>query len=278
MILVTGATGTVGRAVLTELVERGVGVRAVTRDPGAAGLPTGVEVVAADLTDPASLTPHLDGVEAVFLVWPSADPAVTAATVPTLVKLLADRVPRIVYLSAQAVESGAGSAWAIVEEAVETSGAVWTILRPTGFAANTLMWADQIRSGDVVRWPYGEAARSLVHERDLAEVAVLALTRDGHGGARYVLTGPATSTQREQVEAIGRAIGRELSWTELPRPAALTILTEALSDPVYALAVLDGWAGFAARPETVTDTVREITGRPARSYAEWAVDHRDRFR
>jgi uncharacterized protein YbjT (DUF2867 family) len=119
-------------------------------------------------------------------------------------------VPRIVYLSAQAAGERPDSFWAAVERLVEASGAQWTILRPTGFAANTLMWADQVRSSDVVRWVYGAAARSLIHERDIAAVAVRTLTGPGHAGERYVLTGPQAVTQAEQVRAIGAAIGRPL--------------------------------------------------------------------
>jgi uncharacterized protein YbjT (DUF2867 family) len=226
MILVTGATGSVGRAVVAELTARGEAVRAMTRDPGATALPTGVDVVRADLADPASLAPHLGDVSAVFLIWPFTDPAVAASTALEVAKVLAARVPRIVYLSAQAADGQPASFWAIVEGAIEASGAEWTFLRPVGFAANTLIWADQIRSGDVVRWPYGDAARSLVHERDLAEVAVRALTGRGHTGARYVLTGPARVTQVEQVRTIGRAIGRDLRWVEQPREEALRALTD----------------------------------------------------
>lgn len=235
-------------------------------------------MVGADLADPASVAGHLDGIRAVFLVWPVTDPQRTAALAPGLVGALADRVTRLVYLSAYGTGDDPGSFWGIVERAVTSAVAEWTILRPTGFAANTLMWAEQIRAGDVVRWPYGNAARSLVHERDLADVAVHALTRDGHAGARYELTGPTTLTQREQVHALGRALGRELRWVEMPRPEALRVLTGALGDASFATAVLDGWARFAVRPEPVTDTVARITGGPARSYAEWATEHADRFR
>lgn len=135
------------------------------------------------------------------------------------------------YLSAQAAAGQPDSFWALAERAIEDSGASWTFLRPTGFAANTLMWADQIRSGNVVRWPFGGAARALIDERDIAAVAVRALTGDGHAGTRYLLSGPAVLTQAEQLAAIGQAIGRELRWRELPRPAAVQELTAAWGDP-----------------------------------------------
>jgi uncharacterized protein YbjT (DUF2867 family) len=140
------------------------------------------------------------------------------------------------------------------------------------------MWADQIRSGDVVRWSYGEAARSLIHERDIAAVAVRALAEEGHAGARYVLTGPRTLTQVEEVQAIGAAIGRPLSWEELPLDEARAHLTQAFGDRAFAEGALEAWAEFVRRPELVTTTVQEVTGAPARSFAEWAGDHAADFR
>jgi uncharacterized protein YbjT (DUF2867 family) len=278
MILVTGATGTVGREVVSLLVARGERVRAVSRTPATAGLPDGVEVVAADLAEPASLTPHLADVDAVFLIWPFTDPAVARKHAPEVTRLIAATATRIVYLSAPGAADQPESFWAVVERAVEASGAEWTFLRPVGFAANTLMWAGQIRAGDVVRWPYGAAARSLVHERDLAEVAVAALTSAGHSGARHLLSGPATLTQEEQVHAIGRAVGRDLRWSEMPLGEARQMLAAAFGDPDFAETALRGWAAFVDHPEQVTDTVERITGHPARPYAEWAADHAAAFR
>ncbi|MBY8871483.1 NAD(P)H-binding protein [Micromonospora sp. PLK6-60] len=277
MILVTGATGTVGREVVSLLAARGERVRAVSRRPATAELPDGVQVVAADLADPASLAPHLTGVRAVFLIWPFTDPAAARARAPEVARLIAARGARIVYLSAPGAEYPE-TFWGIVERAVEESGAPWTFLRPVGFAANTLGWAGQIRAGDVVRWPYGAAARSLVHERDLAEVAVAALTTDDHLGARHLISGPTTLTQEEQVHAIGRVLGRELRWSEQPVEEARRALTASFGDAAFADLALAGWAGFVAEPEAVTDTVETVTGHPARSYAEWVADHAADFR
>ncbi|MFC0004645.1 SDR family oxidoreductase [Micromonospora siamensis] len=277
MILVTGATGTVGREVVSLLATRGERVRAVTRKPEAAELPAGVEVVAADLADPASLAPHLAGVDAVFLIWPFTDPAVARTHAPEVARLIAERGARAVYLSAPGADQP-DTFWGIVERAVEASGAPWTFLRPVGFAANTLMWARQVRAGDEVRWPYPAAARSLVHERDLAEVAVAALTTDRHLGDRLLISGPGTLTQEEQVHTIGRVIGRELRWAEQPLDEARRGLTAAFGDPAFADAALAGWAAFVDRPEAVTDTVERVTGHPARPYAEWVADHADAFR
>src|SRR5215467_14747051 len=212
MIAVVGGTGRVGRQVAAQLRERDLPVKVVTRGLNLAGAPSGAEVVHAPLADPASLEPHLAGAQALFLVWPFTSPQLTAGLAPKVAEVTARHAGRIVYLSAQAAADQPGSFWALVERAIEESGAAWTFLRPTGFAANTLMWADQIRSDDMVRWPFGPAARALIDERDIAAAAVRALTGDGHDGARYLLSGPAVLTQAEHLAAIGQVIGRELRW------------------------------------------------------------------
>jgi uncharacterized protein YbjT (DUF2867 family) len=268
MIFVIGATGKVGRHVVAGLLEQNVAVRALARYPNAAGLPSGIEVVSGDLLAPEGLAAQLDRAEAVFLVWPFF----TADGACDVVDVLARHARRIVYLSAEAAGGRSDSFWAAVERAIERSATEWMFLRPTGFAANTLMWADQIRDSGVVRWPYGQAARSLIHERDIAAVAVRALTEDGHAGARYVLTGPETLTQVEQVHAIGDAIGRPLRWEERSREDA-----EAQIAGVPDTA-LDTWASFVETPELVTSTVEDVTGEPERPFGEWAHDHTQDFR
>src|SRR5258708_5129107 len=278
MFVVVGGTGRVGRQVAAQLRERGLPVRVVTRGRNPAAAPRGAEVARADLADPVSLEPHLLGAQAVFLVWPFTSPEMTAGLAPKVAEIAARHARRIVYLSAQAAADQPGSFWAVVERAIEDSGDSWTFLRPTGFAANTLMWADQIRSGGVVRWPFGAAARALIDERDIAAVAVRALAGDGHDGARYLLSGPAVLTQVEQLAAIGHAIGRELRWQELPRQAALAALAAAWGDPAFAEMALDAWEWFVDHPETVTSAVQDLTGAPARSFADWAAANAAAFR
>jgi uncharacterized protein YbjT (DUF2867 family) len=278
VILVTGATGTVGRQVVTQLNERGVPVRAVTRDPASAGLPAGVEVVRGDLADPASLEPHLAEVDSVFLVWPFTPSELAVGLGARVVEILARHVTRFVYLSAQAAAGRPDSFWATMERLIEDSGAAWTFLRPTGFAANTLMWADQIRSYGVVRWPYGAAARSLVHEHDLAAVAVRVLTEDRHAGQRYLLTGPEVVTQAEQVHIIGEVTGRPVRWEELAPEEARRELLAAWGDPSFVDSALATWAGLVTQPEPVTRVVEEIIGVPARPFRQWAGDHISDFR
>lgn len=274
MILVTGATGNVGRRVVERLTAAGHGVRAVTRDPSRANLPAGVEVVAADLADPETVRPHLDGVRAVFLIWPFVDPAATAQLAPRVAAVLAGAgSPRVVYVSAASAEADPGSFWALVERAIVASGLPWTMLRPTGIATNTLGWAEPIRAEGVVRWPYGAAARSMVQEDDIAAVAVESLTSDRHDRRTYVLTGPRTVTQAEQVRIIGQAIGRDVRWEDVPAEAVRPMLATAMGSAAFADAALAGWAAMAETPEQVTGDVAAVLGRPARTFADWAADH-----
>jgi uncharacterized protein YbjT (DUF2867 family) len=267
-ILVTGATGKVGRFVVRGLLERGDAVLALVREPATAGLPAETKLVRGDIRAPDLLAEDLDGIDGVFLVWPF----LIADGADDVVEALAGRAQRVVYLSAEPASHRPDSFWAVVERAVERFAGEWTFLRPTGFAANTVMWADQIRRSDVVRWVYGQAARSLIDERDIAAVAVRALTEAGHDGARHVLSGPRAVKQVEQVETIGDAIGRRLRWEEISRDEVQREL-EGLPD-----SALDTWASFVSEPEVVTTTVEVLTGTPARQFSEWARDNSDRFR
>ena len=271
-ILVTGATGRVGGQVLAQLPRDGV--RALVRDPATATLPDGVDVVRGDLSDPTTLDAAAKGVDSVFLVFPTmrADP-VAAEVIAALTR----HARHVVYLSAAGVaeqHDGTGiiGSHARLEHLIEESGAEWTFLRPSGFAANTLMWAEQIRAGDVVRWFHGAATRSLIHEYDIAAVAVRALTEDGHADARYHITGPGQLTQVEQVHAIGQAIGRPLRFEQLTSEEAVRDLFAGMPSGI-AGSIVDGHAEMVRHPEPVTSTVLDITGTQARTFAQWATDH-----
>ncbi|MGH3620834.1 MAG: NAD(P)H-binding protein [Sciscionella sp.] len=280
VIQVIGATGKVGRQVVSRLVDAGAAVRALARDPGAAGLPAGVDVVRGDLARPETVEAALDGVSSVFLVWPF----LTADAAPAVLDVVRRHARHVVYLSSMGGSDGRGGKTAAagfhadMERLIEKSGLAWTFLRPSGFAANTLGWAAQIRAGGVVHWPHGAASRSLIHERDIAGVAALALTGDGHDGARYLLTGPERITQVEQVAAIGEAIGRHLRYEEIPSEPVRDQLLASGWTPEFANSALQAWAAFVNEPEVVTTTVHELTGRPARRFQEWATDHADDFR
>ncbi|HEY3752434.1 MAG TPA: NAD(P)H-binding protein [Pseudonocardiaceae bacterium] len=269
-ILVTGATGTVGGQLLNQLPADNV--RVLVRDPAKAALPDGVDVVRGDLSDPASLDTAVKDVDSVFLVFPTLQADQVA---PEVIDALTRHAPHIVYLSAAAVAdehdgTGIVGSHARLEHLIEESGAEWTFVRPTGFAKNALMWADQIRAGDVVRWFHGAATRSLIHEHDIAAVAARALTTNGHVGARYHVTGPEQLTLVEQVHAIGEAIGRPLRFDELAPEDAVR---ELFPDSPFAKSIVDGHAKMVRNPEPVTSTVLDITGTQARTFAQWAADH-----
>ena len=252
-ILVTGATGMVGRSVVVQLLDAGAKVRALARNPGSARLPGRAEVMRGDLTDPATLRAARDGTGAVFLLWPFT----SAEAAPPVVEALAAGGRRIVFLSSMGTgpdpAQDAGTAFhADIERMIRASGLEWTFLRAGGFAANARVWTPQIAVGDDVRWPYAKAARSLIHERDIAAVAVRALTENGHAGAVHVLTGPETITQEDQVQAIGEAIGRPLRYQEIPADEALQQMLADGWPQAFAEHALGYWATLVAHPEPVT--------------------------
>lgn len=278
-VLVVGATGNVGYNVVNQLAGAGVKVRATSRNPKTAHLPGAAEVVRVDLEDAATLRAAAEGVEAVFLMvrgFTTKPEAITEA--------LTGRARRIVFLSSMAVDDAAkvqtnpiGKVHAEMEEAIRATGAEWTFLRPGAFATNTLgWWGPQLKAGDVVRWPYGEAAWASIHEADIAAVAVRALTGDGHAGKKYVLTGGESLTQREQLRTIGESIGRTLRFEEVSAEAAREQMKAYLPEFVVDR-LLPMWANAVGRPALVTHTVEEATGSPARSFWQWALDHANEF-
>jgi uncharacterized protein YbjT (DUF2867 family) len=285
-ILVTGATGFVGRNVVAQLVRAGASVRALTRKPATAKLPMEVEVVQGDLSQPATLVPTLEGIDRMYL-FPVEE---TARELVTLAKQAGVR--RIVDLSAASVTVGLHTN--PVEQAVEESGLEWTHVRPCGFMANMLqIWAPSIRAERVVRYPFADEPMNLIHEADIAAVATAALLEDSHVGAIYTLTGPALITVRDQVRAIGEALGEEVRYEEVTRERARELMKAqggfAAESADLMLGFIDYGGGEAAGADGYSDQdwsalmrpwpdVEKVTGRPARSYAEWARDHVEDFR
>lgn len=276
-ILVSGATGTVGGQVVKQLAEVGADVRALVRNPDAAALADGVEVARGDLSDPASLEQPLRDVGAVFLVWPF----MTSAGADDVLGAIKRHARRVVYLSADGVRpamerqiSPIHQFHAELERAVQRSGLGWVFLHPASFASNNLSWAPQIRGG-VVREAFGSRVRALIHEADIAAVAVHALTHDDLLGTRPVLTGPEALTTAEQVTALGDALGMPVRFEEI---SPQTAREEALASgwPPDLVAALFDDNGFET--QRTTTTVEDIIGRPPRSIREWALDHADDFR
>lgn len=281
-ILVIGATGTVGRQVVSQLIAANVRVRAMVRNPDAANLPTQVEIVRGDLTLPDTLDPALDGADAVFLVWTAPGTAVA----PALARI-AKHVPQVVFLSAPhqtahpffQQPNPVATMHKEIERLIEVSGLQWTFLRPGMFAANSLFWwAPAIRAGnDIVRWPYAQAPTAPIHEHDIAAVAVRTLCEDGHYSKDYVLTGPESLSQSEQVGIIGEVISRPLRFEEISPEEAQHELLTVMPLPAIRM-LLNAWAAAMGQPAFVTSTVTEITGTPARTFRDWVSDHAAEFR
>lgn len=280
-ILVTGATGQVGRHVVNELRAAGADVRALVRNPDRANAADSVALVRGDLSVPETLEASLEGIDAVFLVWPF----LTVELAPAVLEVIAKHTRRLVYLSAASASDDRKETakrpalfHTEMERLIAAAAFDWTFLRPTGFATNTLGWAPMIRAESVVRWPFGKATRSLIHERDIAAVAARALTSDRHIGQAYVLSGPNALTQIEQVEIIGEALGRTVRYEDLPPDEARKQLLAAWGNPVFVESAIEGWGQMVVQPEVVTSTVEQITGKSARTFREWAVEHVADFR
>jgi uncharacterized protein YbjT (DUF2867 family) len=280
-VLVTGATGRVGRAVVDQLLIAGVPVRALTRRPEAAGLPPTVEIVAGDLTVPESLDAAFLGASAVFLLW-TAPPATASA----VIERLASHTRRVVFLSSPhrtphpffQQPNPLARFHGDVERLIAAAGLESTMIRPGMFASNAqFWWGPAIRAGEVVRWPYGAAETAPIDERDVAAVAARALYEDGHAGGDYVLTGPESLSQAEQVSVIGAVLGRRIPFEELPPEDFRRQTADTWPGPVVDM-LLAAWSATIGRPAFVTSTVADVIGSPPRMFRQWVADHVDAFR
>ena len=285
-ILVTGASGNVGRLVVRGLEGVGAEVRALSRNRRD-DLPEGVEGVVGDLASPETLGDALKGVDRVFL-FPVPETAERVVE-----KARAAGVSRVVTLSSGAVTNGFDTDFHLpVERAVEASGMQWTHVRPGEFALNKLwLWGPSIRAERVVRDPEPEAAWYPVHERDIADVAVAALAGEGHTGRACTLNGPELVSHREQVAAIAEAIGVPVRLDVVePRVAREYYLAQGgfAAENADFLLGFEDYSGGEMDPEDLegfdpagvgpVTTSEEVTGRPARTFREWARDHAADFR
>jgi uncharacterized protein YbjT (DUF2867 family) len=281
MIVVTGATGNVGRSLVRAAVRAGERVRAVSRGRLPVDLPPGAGHAQADLAVPETLRAAFGGAEALFLHDGGAgghglDPG-------AILDVARDAgVRRVVLLSSQGVATrpqspSHGGVMRAAEEAVRASGLAWTILRPGGFASNAYAWAESVRAERAVAAPFGDVGIPLIDPADIAEVGAAALIADGHKGHVYELTGPAVITPRQQAGAIGAALGEPVRFVELTRAEAQARMTRFLPAPVVqtTLAVLGAPNAEELR---LSPDVERVLGRAPRTFAEWARRNVEAFR
>lgn len=281
MIVVTGATGNVGRSLVRAMAEAGEPVTAVSRGTAPVNLPRGTRYVRADLAAPETLRPALDGAEALFL-HDGGTGGVGLDPRAILDVARAAGVRRVVLLSSQGVvtrpESAShGGVMRAVEEAVRESGLAWTILRPGVFASNAYAWAESVRAERTVEAPFGDVGIPVIDPADIAEVVAVALRKDEHAGRAYELNGPAAVTPRQQAEAIGAALGEPVRFVELTRAEARARMAAFMPEPSVetSLAVLGEPRAAELR---LSPDVEHVLGRAPRPFAEWARRNVEAFR
>lgn len=276
MILVTGATGNAGGAVVRALVNSGEQVRAVARDVNRVPLPAGVEEVAGNLNEPGTLVPHLEGVTAAFLL------AGYEGLEETLANMRRAEVERVVLLSSSAAPSGdltnAVARYHILSErAVRDSGLRWTFLQPNTFMTNTLQWLPQLHQGDVVRAPFADVNVATIDPDDIGAVAAVALTSDANDGRALRLSGPESLSPADRVAILAKTLGRELRFEAQSNEDARAEMNAAMPAE-YVDAFFRFFVDGDLDESAVLPTVREVTGRPPRSFETWARAHVDALR
>ncbi|MCX5356339.1 NAD(P)H-binding protein [Streptomyces mirabilis] len=272
MIVVTGATGNVGRPLTQALAEAGEQVTAVSRH--AAAVPDGVRHVPADLAEPQGLTPALDGAKALFLLLSGDLHAPEARPIDIIDLAAASGVRRVVLLSSQGVATRplgpSRIAMRAVEDALRESGLDWAVLRPGGFASNALAWAESVRTQGMVAAPFGDVGVPIVDPADIAEVAAACLLDDRHTGGVFELTGPEVITPRQQTEAVAAALGSPVRFHELTREEAKAAMTQ-LVPPELADDTLDIIAAPNPAELRISSDVEGVLGRAPSPFSDWVA-------
>ncbi|MGH3379208.1 MAG: NAD(P)H-binding protein [Actinoallomurus sp.] len=268
MIVVTGATGNVGRPLVRAFAAAGEQVTAVSRRISAQDVPAGVRHHQADLAAPESLVPALGNAEALFLLTSGDFVAAGGSVGDVLDVARAGGVRRVVLLSAQGVATGSHPS--TLEDPLTQSDLEWTLLRPGGFDSNTLRWAETVRTQRMVAAPFGDVALPAIDPADIAEVAAVALGNPGHVGKAYELTGPAPISPRRQTAAIAAALGEPVRFVEQSRAEAQAQMLRFMPEPVVE-ATLDILGNPKPGEQRVSPDVERILGRPPRTFAEWAT-------
>jgi uncharacterized protein YbjT (DUF2867 family) len=282
-ILIIGATGTVGRQLVSELLSTNNKIRALLRNPDAANLPPAVEKFRGDLTSPESLDSALKNTDAVFLVW-TAPPATARAVIDSIAK----HSRRLVFLTAPhqtphpffQQPNPLSAMLSTIERHIEATTLQSTFIRPGMFAANCIdWWGAAFRDNEPVRWPLLQAPTAPIDTRDIAAVAAHVLTDPNarsHAAQNYVITGPESLTQLQQLEIIADTIHRPLRYEDLSADEARKTLVPPFSLPVVNM-LLNAWTAALPQPAYVTTTVADLLARPAYTFRSWAQHNASAF-
>ncbi|TCM36983.1 NAD(P)H-binding protein [Kribbella sp. VKM Ac-2568] len=281
MIVVTGATGNVGRPLVEALKAADEEVTAVSRRMSDAAVPEGVRDRQADLADPESLRPILDGADAMFLHDGGASAHLLSPR-DILDVAKASGVGRIVLLSSIGVvtrpqSASHGGMMQSFEEAVRQSDMDWTILRPSNFNSNAYAWIATVRAQRTIAAPFGDVGVPGIDPADIGEVAAAALQDSGHAGQIYELTGPALTTPRQRAEAISEALGEPIQFIEQTRDQARTQMLQFMPEAVIET-TLDVWGAPNAAEQRISPDVEQVLGRAPRTFADWAKRNVAAFR
>jgi uncharacterized protein YbjT (DUF2867 family) len=275
MILVTGATGNAGSAVVRALLDRGAQVRALVRSESAGNLHDGAEPVTGDLNRPETLGDAIAGARAAFLL--SGYDGIE----DTLAEMRRAGVERVVLLSSSAAPTGdltnAVARYHILSErAVRKCGIAWTFLQPNTFMTNTLQWVSQLREGDIVRAAFPTVPVATIDPADIGAVAAEALVSSAHEGRAYRLSGPESLTPGDRVQILARVLGRELRFEGQSDEEARAEMEAAMPEE-YVDAFFRFFANGDVDESQVLPTVEDVTGRPPGTFEQWATAHADAF-
>ncbi|WP_436790935.1 NAD(P)H-binding protein [Yinghuangia sp. YIM S10712] len=281
MIVVTGATGNIGRTLMPLLAERGGDVVAVSRRPQPDGLPVGVRQAQADVGNSASMRSVLNGADSFFLLLGGELNGHGESPNALIDTALEAGVKRIVLLSSQInstrPEAPSHARLRDFEAAVRACGADYTILRPGGFSSNAFAWAEPIRAKRTVFAPFGDVALPVVDPADIAAVAAAALSEEGHAGRTYELTGPEAISPRRQADVISQALGEDIAFVELSRDQAHAHMAQFMPEEV-----IDGTLDVLGLPlpteQAISTDVEDVLGRPPRPFSEWVARNLPAFR